>query len=54
MVVADLDGLQVGYAHLSDLGAVDGELAFPLEVTQELGELGLDVLDSVLLLDPLR
>ena len=54
MVVADLDGLQVGNAHLSNLGAVDGELAFALEVAQELGELGLDVLDRVLLLDPLR
>lgn len=53
MVVADLDGLQVGYAHISDLGSVDGEVAFSLEVAQELGELCLDVLDSVLFLDPL-
>lgn len=54
MVVADLYGLLVGNAHLSDPCAIDREIAFSLEVTEELSELGLDVLDGVFFFDPLR
>lgn len=54
MVVADLDGLLIGNAHLSDLCTIDGEIAFSLEVAEELGELGLDVFEGVFFFDPLR
>lgn len=54
MLVVDFNALLVIDAHVPDLEGVDGVLAISLKLAQELGELELNVLHCLLLLDPLR
>jgi hypothetical protein len=53
MLVGNFDRLQVGNTHFSDFGAIYRKIAFSFEMVQKFGELIFDVLDSLLLLDPL-
>lgn len=53
MFVVNLDALLVIDAHVPDLEGVDGVLALPLELAQELREFELYVFDCLLLLYPL-
>lgn len=52
MRIADFDRLLISNAHFPDLSAIDGEVLFPLEMSEELSELELDVFESLLLSNP--